>query len=61
MHFELANKEKKRISVKIPLILLAVWIVGSSGYWMCGVKDLCGGGSVLEEPLNESTSPSIDK
>jgi len=54
MHFELANKQKKRISVKIPLILLALWILGSSGYWVCGVKDLCGGDSVLNEP-------SIDK
>jgi len=61
MHFEPANKEKKRISVKVPLILLAVWMLGSTWYWMCGVKDLCGGGSVLEETLNESSSPSIDK
>jgi len=58
MHFELANnKGKKKISVMVPLILLAVWMLGSSWYWMCGVKDLCGGGSVL----NESSSPSIDK
>ena len=60
MHFEPANKEKKRISVKVPLILLAVWLLGSSWYWMCGVKDLCGGVSVLEETLNESSSTSID-
>ncbi len=51
MYFELANKEKKRISVKIPLILLAVWILGSTWYWMCGVKDLCDDGSVLNEPV----------
>ncbi len=49
MHFELANKQKKQISVKIPLILLAVWIIGSSWYWVCGVKDVCGDGSVLAE------------
>jgi len=57
MHFELANKEKKRISVKIPLILLAVWIAGSTGYWVCEVKGLCESGSVLDKP----SSTIIDK
>ena len=49
MHFEPANKEKKKISVKIPLILLLLWIIGSTWYWMCGVKDMCEGPSVLDE------------
>jgi len=57
MHFELANKGKKKISVMVPLILLAVWMLGSGWYWMCGVKGLCDGGSVL----SESSLPSIDK
>ncbi|NOY17031.1 MAG: hypothetical protein GXP23_08880 [Gammaproteobacteria bacterium] len=57
MHFELANKEKKRISVKIPLILLAIWMAGSTGYWVCEVKGLCESGSVLDKP----SSTLIDK
>jgi hypothetical protein len=49
MHFELANKEKKRLSVKIPLILLTIWLLGSTGYWMCGMKGMCEGPSVLDD------------
>jgi hypothetical protein len=55
MHFELANKEKKRLSVKIPLILLVIWLIGSTGYWMCGVKGMCEGPSVLAEPSSPET------
>ena len=55
MHFELANKEKKRLSVKIPLILLVIWLTGSTWYWMCGVKGMCEGPSVLSEPSSSET------
>ena len=48
MHFEPANKEKKKMSPLIPAALLVLWIVGSTWYWMCGVKDMCGD-SVIEE------------
>ena len=50
MHFEPANKEKKKLSVKVPLILLIVWMIGSTWYWMCGVKDLCGS-SVIDQSI----------
>ena len=40
MHFEPANKEKTR-SVKLPLTLLVVWMVISTWYWLCQVKDVC--------------------
>lgn len=49
MYFEPANKEKKKIPVWIPLILLFIWMIGSSWYWMCGVKGMCTGSSVLNE------------
>ena len=49
MHFEPANKEKKRLSVWVPLGLLLIWIIASTGYWMCGVKGLCGGSSVIDK------------
>jgi hypothetical protein len=55
MHFELANKEKKRLSVKIPLILLIIWMAGSTWYWMCGVKGMCEGPSVLKESSTSET------
>jgi hypothetical protein len=48
MHFEPANKEKKKMSPLIPAALLLLWVVGSTWYWMCGVKDMCGD-SVIEE------------
>ena len=56
MYFEPANKEKKKLSVKIPLILLLIWMIGSTSYWMCGVKGMCTGSSVLNE-----TSTLIEK
>lgn len=49
MHFEPANKEKKNVPVWIPLILLLLWMIGSTTYWMCGVKGMCEGSSVLQE------------
>ena len=49
MYFEPANKEKKNIPVWIPLVVLLIWMIGSSWYWMCGVKGMCTGSSVLSE------------
>ena len=53
MHFEPANKEKKKMSPLIPAILLVIWMIGSTWYWMCGVKGMCTGDSVLVETVNE--------
>jgi hypothetical protein len=54
MHFEPANKEKKKMSARVPAVLLVVWMIASTWYWMCGVKDMCQGASVTEKATTNS-------
>ena len=42
------------MSAKIPIILLVIWMIGSTWYWMCGVKDLCQGESVIDNSLTKT-------
>ena len=34
-------KQEKKFPVIIPIVLLLLWMAGSTWYWVCEVKGLC--------------------
>lgn len=42
-------KQEKKFPVIIPIILLILWMTGSTWYWVCEVKGLCTDSVVIDK------------
>ena len=42
-------KQEKKFPVIVPITLLIFWMAGSTWYWTCEVKDLCGDSVVINK------------
>ena len=43
-------KQEKKFPVIVPIILLSLWMTGSTWYWVCEVKGLCSDSVVINKP-----------